>query len=525
LIRHPIPSTDFSPKGAPRVDRDLETELKFEIDAAGAKALAKHLDLASLGQTRKLRSVYYDTPETDLRDHGLTLRVRDDGKRRIQTVKQSVLGGSGIHRGEWETVLGAGSGSALSPDLDAAARTPLGEVLSRRELAFVRPAFEVEVKRVTRNIEVDGAIIEIALDYGCARAEDRRGEAGPARALFDLARAFLEVAPLDLSFTTKAARGYALLDEAELAATPAINPPIKDGASAGQAFQTIAGAALAQIAANARVLADARLVEAVHQLRIGVRRLRSALSLFGPMLADAESKGVKAELEWLAGELDAARDLDVFGAEVFQPALKREPELVGLLAFGARLTAAREEAYDRAQTAVGSLQFRALTLAALAWIEAGDWCASQDPMRAGLRDRPATTLAAEEFQHRRRKIVKKGKDLVAMAPAERHKLRIRVKRLRYACGFFESLYSGKAAKAQKTFSAAARDLQDSLGALTDIAFSRDLAVRVAGLKEGADPRQAFAAGALVGQAAAPTRARLKAAVRAHRALDDAEAFW
>ena len=517
-----------------RVDRDLETELKFEIDAAGAKALTKHFELASLGKARKLRSVYYDTPETELRDSGMILRVRDDGKERVQTVKQSVLGGSGVHRGEWEIVLPSGSGQALSPDLDAAAKTPVSEILNRRELGFVRPAFEVEIKRIVRSIESGGAIIEVALDQGCARVEDRRApiselelelKTGSLRALFDLARDCLAIAPLELSFISKSERGYALLEDGETAATPAVNPPLEPSASAGEAFQGIAGAALAQIIANARVLAETRLTEAVHQLRVGVRRLRSALSLFGPMLTGAESALIKAELEWLAGALDAARDLDVFNTTVFQPAMDRDPELAGLLAFGARLAAARHEAYDIAQAAVTSPRFRALALNTLAWIEAGDWHGSDDPVRAGLRDRPALALAAEEFEHRRRKIVRKGRHLAEMEPAERHKLRIRVKRLRYACGFFASLYAGRSAKAHKGFSRAARNLQERLGDLTDIAFSRDLAQRVAGLKDGSDPRAAFAAGALVGQASAPTATRIKAAVKAHRALEDADAFW
>lgn len=510
----------------------METELKFEVDAAGARALRDHLDFAGLGRSRQLRAVYYDTPETDLRDHGLTLRVRDDGEQRIQTVKRSTLNGTGLHRGEWERPLGVGPD--LSPDLDAAARTPLAEVLSRREMAFVRPVFEVEVKRLTREIEIDGAIIEVALDHGCARAEGRRAaieeielelKAGSPKALFTLARDYARVAMLELSFVSKAERGYALAEQIEVHATGAANPTLGPDATAGQAFQAIAGSALAQIAANARVLKAAREPEVLHQLRVGVRRLRSAMSLFAPMLADGGFEAVKAELKWLAGELDAARDLDVFGQDVFAPAEARDPGLTGLAAFGRKLKAARKTAYDQAQAAVRAPRFRALMLDALAWIEAGDWCLTDDPMLTGLRRRPATALSSEEFEKRRRKIVKQGRALETMAPAERHKLRIKVKRLRYACGFFESLYDGKLAKAHKAFSAAARDLQDALGALTDIAFSRDLARRVAGLGPDADPEAAFAAGALVGQAAAPAKARLKAARKAHRVLKVVAAFW
>jgi triphosphatase len=508
----------------------LETELKFEVDPAGAKALGEHLSMSSLGQSRKLRAVYYDTPETDLREHGLSLRVRDDGKRRIQTIKQSAPGGNGFRREEWECVLDAGA--ALSPDLDAAARTPLGAFLSRRELGFMRPVFEVEVKRITRTVEVDGAIIEIALDRGCARAEDRRSpigevelelKSGPPAALFALARECASIAPLELSFLSKASRGYALLDDAPPAAAQASDPRLRPGEPSGEAFQAMAGAVLNQISANARALRLARLPEALHQLRVGVRRLRSAISIFAPMLSDQALEGVKAELKWLAGELDDARDLDVFTQDVLRPALAREPGLLGLAALGDRVAAARARAYARAEAAIGSSRFRDLMLSTLAWVEAGDWRIGDDPLLETLRTRPVRALAREELDKRRRSILKKARRLADMEPAERHRLRIRVKRLRYACGFFASLYPGKA---QQAFSTAARQLQDSLGALTDIAFSRELALRVAGLEGAqAEPAEAFAAGALVGQALAPLNVRLKAAVKAGRTLRQADIFW
>jgi triphosphatase len=508
----------------------LETELKFEVDAAGAKTLGEHLLLSSLGQARKLRAVYYDTPETDLRDHGLTLRVRDDGKRRIQTVKQSTPGCHSLHREEWECVLDAAAG--LSPDLDAAARTPLGKVLSRRELGFIRPVFEVEIKRVTRTVEVDGAIIEIAMDRGCARAEDRRSpigelelelKSGPPAALFTLARECASVTPLELSFLSKASRGYALLDEGRPGPALATDPVLERGDTSADAFQAIAGAALNQISANARILREARSPEALHQLRVGIRRLRSAMTIFASMLADGSAQAVSADLKWLAGELDEARDLDVFVKDVLQPALEREPGLLGLAALGARLEAARTRAYDQAEATIASPRFHDLLLSTLAWIETGDWRLGADPMLAGLRQRPVRALARDELTRRRRSIVKKASRLLKMEPAERHALRIRVKRLRYACGFFGSLYPGKAHTA---FTAAARRLQDAMGALTDIAFSRDLALKVTGLEHGqADPAEAFAAGALVGHATAPMSVRLRAAMKAQAALGEAAVFW
>ena len=180
-------------------------------------------------------------------------------------------------------------------------------------------------------------------------------------------------AALDLSFTSKAERGYALMDGAALSPVKAKRPALRPGETAAQAFTTIAASALNQITANARVLRAARRPEAVHQLRVGVRRLRTAIGLFGPMLADALREAIKAELKWITSELGEARYLDVFIAETFRPAAARRRGGVGVAALGAGLLSAQTRAYDRVETAVRSRRFSRLTLEVAAWIETGDW--------------------------------------------------------------------------------------------------------------------------------------------------------
>jgi triphosphatase len=507
----------------------LETELKFELSAGAVKTLLDHLKLATLGEQRTLRSVYYDTPEKTLRGHGFNLRVRDDGARRVQTVKKSPAGGSGFRRGEWEIRL-----EDMTPDLEAAGRTPLGEVLKPRELAQVQPIFEVELNRIGRSVEVDGAVIEIVMDRGWVRAGGRKAQireielelkSGPVQGLFRLARELADVAPMELCFVSKSARGFALLAGRAPSAAGSINPALKPGETAAEAFQAIAGTALTQIAANARVLKVARRLEAVHQLRVGARRLRSAISLFGPMLAGPGREHVKAELKWLGGQMDEARDLDVFIHETYRPAAERMPALTGMAAFGHVLLSAQDRAYGRVEAAIGSARFRALMLEVLAWIEAGDWTLADDPAVAALRARPIKAMASERLDDRWRKLVKTGRKLARMSPPERHHLRIQAKKLRYACGFFGGLYKDKAVQA---FGDTVRDLQDALGALTDIAVSHDLIARLAGVVGAncaVDPKAAFAAGAVLGETGAGTVGLTKAALKAHKALRKDEAFW
>jgi triphosphatase len=508
----------------------LETELKFELSAGAVKTLLDHLKLATLGEQRTLRSVYYDTPEKTLRGHGFNLRVRDDGARRVQTVKKSPAGGNGFRRGEWEIRL-----EDMTPDLAAAAATPLGEVLKPRDLARVQPLFEVELSRIGRSVEVDGAVIEIVMDRGWVRAGGRKApvreielelKSGPVQGLFRLARELAEVAPMELCFVSKSARGFALLAGRAPSAVGSINPALKPDETAAEAFQAIAGSALSQIAANARVLKVARRLEAVHQLRVGTRRLRSAISLFGPMLADAGRDHVEGELKWLTEQLNEARDLDVFIHETYRPAAERMPDLTGLAAFGHVLLNSQDRAYGQVEAAIGVPRFRALMLELLAWIEAGDWTLAEDPALAALRAQPIKAMAAEQLGERRRKLIKKGRKLARMSPPDRHHLRIQAKKLRYACGFFGGLYHHD--KAVQAFADTVRDLQDALGALTDIAVSHELIARLAGVSGpdcAVDPKAAFAAGAVLGETGARTVGLTKAALKAHRAMRKAEPFW
>jgi CHAD domain-containing protein len=303
--------------------------------------------------------------------------------------------------------------------------------------------------------------------------------------------------------------------------------------TAGRVFQAIAASNLAQITGNARVLRAARRPEAVHQLRVGVRRLRTAIGLFGPMLADNRREALKGELKWLTGELDRARNLDVFIAETFRPAAKVHPNIPGLAALGASLLSAQTEAYDQVEAALRSPRFHDLTLDVTAWVEAGTWATSDDPVFAALRGRPAPGVAAEILARRHRKVIGRGRKLETLDPTARHHLRIQAKKLRYAGDFFAPLYEGEAARRLARLSKALAGFQDGLGALNDIAVGAGLAARLVGAEAGdgpsprrkADPAQAFAAGQVYALRQAESPATMDDAVRAYRDLAAAKPYW
>ncbi len=456
---------------------DREVELKFLCTPADLGAV---LAAAPAGddESRELISVYFDTPELALQKAGVTLRVRESGGRRIQTLKR----GDGLSREEHEAAI---AGFEPDPTLG-----PLGSYLPAGER--LGPAFNVRVTRRQRTFRYQDAEIELALDQGEVTGGAGRSpicevelelKSGPPAALFLLARELSRAAPLYLSFDGKAARGQALVAGAPLQARRGEKLRLDPKATVAEAFQTVARNALGQIAANALVLRAEAGPEAVHQLRVAARRLRSALSTFRAVVADAGLAVVKAELRWLAGSLNDARNLDVLADTLAAQTAALTTLPPGLDALVAALEAARQQARARAAETASSARFRGLMINVTAWLETGDWlnAASPDSARG---------FAASALQRRLGKVLKQGKHLRRADDEIRHQLRIEAKKLRYAAEAFAGLYPQKATA---RFIARLKDLQDALGELNDVAVSGPLLAALP-----LSPDAAFAAGELIG---------------------------
>ena len=195
-------------------------------------------------------------------------------------------------------------------------------------------------------------------------------------------------------------------------------PTLAAGDSAAKAFKLIARSALGQVSANAAVLARARRPEAVHQLRVGLRRLRAALSLFKPMLADREVAAVRSELKWMTGELGPARDLDVFMSESFRPLLEPHRDWPDLADLGHALREARTKAYDRAQAAATSARFGALLQTSPPGSRRATGSPTPIPSRPPCARAPISRLAPELLDKARRTVIRRGRKLEKLAPED-----------------------------------------------------------------------------------------------------------
>ena len=514
-----------------------EIELKLDIAPAAIGDLPRCAALKGRAhpRTRNIVSVYFDTPDFKLRKSGFTLRVRREGRRRLQTVKQEPNGGALLTRNEWERAI-----RSSEPDLDAARDTGLKPVLSKRTVRKLKPLFETSVHRTAYPLHEGDTKIELTLDEGRVAAGRKTSsfseielelKSGAPADLFKIARALGRDVPVYLSLRTKSARGYALIDGKDTAPIKALTVALDSDFTAGAALQGIARACLHQLVANYS-LVRASEGEALHQTRIAVRRLRTALSLFAPMLADTQTQELNAQLRWLTGELNPARELDVFIAGVVKPMTKNGGNKPGLVALLKDLRKRRTQAYARVHSAISSFRFRDLVLTTAAWIEVGDWTTNADELASAMRKRPIVETAIDELQRRRMKIRKHAKHVRKLSPRRRHKLRIQAKKVRYAAEFFATLFSRKKEeKRRNAFIAALERLQDALGELNDITVHEDLTVGLAqvlsvnGHANAGRPRKAFAAGQLAGYEQARMATVLRDAEGAARAFARAKPFW
>ena len=253
--------------------------------------------------------------------------------------------------------------------------------------------------------------------------------------------------------------------------------------------------------------------DGVHQMRVGLRRLRAALSLFADILADSQTAAIKSELKWLGGELALARELEVLMKRVVAPLKKRHARWDGVPSLSEELAEKREAALARAQDAVKSPRFQALTLEIAAWLETGVWTNPRDDLVRNRGDIPIEVSAAEQLSRRWKKIRKKGKAVLRLDAKRRHKLRIQTKKVRYAAEFFAGLFPGKrAAKRRKEFLPALESLQDALGDLNDIVVHEELIAAMGVRRRRASSKRVFAAGLLMGHEDARIDAAMTAAI-------------
>lgn len=495
-------------KAAPGIQSPQEVELKLALPGADPLTLARRLAQLPILARRKstrlhLHNIYFDTPDSALRQQRVALRLRrlgDTAKPKwLQTLKTAGRSDSALsQRGEWETPL-----RSANLSLKRLQATPWSDLDPDGKLfRTLVPVFETSFDRTVWLLRrPGGCVVEVALDIGQIVHGERSTpicelelelKAGPAAALFEVASqiaASIAVLPASVS---KAERGYALAQGSLQTALRARPQRLSARLPRTEVAQRVMQEMFSQFTGNLNSLLLSDEPELVHQARVGWRRFKSARRLFSPMLATQSAPSWQALLA-LRTCLGKLRDLDVArletlpaAADVYIAADPRRAEV------WQTMTEALQQAAHLQRKAVRyALQDPALgacLLATTQWLEGLNVATSAEqaaPEPKGTLRR--WTKGRIKRLHEQLRLAGE----TAAEPEQEHRVRILAKRMRYNLEALESLLPGKQTQAWllqasklQTSLGASRDAMQAAALVAELELDRGLAEFLRGLALG-----------------------------------------
>lgn len=505
-----------------------EIELKFIIN----EQVEEHLQVrfAALqpgnGGPRPLRSVYYDTPDHALHKAGYSIRLRRDDGRWIQTVKSR----SGLHSGlsrvsEFECP--SGDGELHLDDIpDKTARKQIKRLISGKRFD---PVCQTNMNRTSAQIVApDGTRAELSVDHGHILAGPLSAElremeieliAGTVDGLFDMARDLLREGAFRFSCLSKSDRGYLLAEEGriDVPMKPRMAKPVPlhGTQTVGEAARDILRECFDQIAKNIDLIRVSKDPGGPHQLRIGLRRLRSAFVLFSGQINKPDRKRLNEEARWLGQEIGALRDRDVTAIDIVRPLQQSCPDEPSFAALGSLLAKERSKTRKHVRHVLESRRAMSFLLDLARVIETG-------PIgKAGVGDMPVGKLAKRALDRRWKSVRDQAHAISKLTSEERHALRKELKKLRYTIEFLAPLYPQKQVA---PFTRQLKQLQTVFGDLIDAAMINELFSGDSAL--GAqDPAAQRAIGWVTGARMTKSQQDWKEAKSLWKDLKGTGAFW
>jgi CHAD domain-containing protein len=503
-------STALAPdvgRGFSRARRDaVGPRLRLCVDREGMSAALRSDCLTNGAVTRpnrRMRSVIFDTAANDLGKQNILLRGYE-------------MHGASFVELSWSRQVGEGAARSSielrAPSLDLDEMLGFSEEL-RRQIGDrpLEARCVAETERGERLLELSNARIAVGFDDGFVEYCGRRASfheielrlvEGAEPRLWRLAAELARRAPVRCLPMSAVELALCEIAGREIDAVKARRPALDPQASLDEAIVAVLGSCLDHFLANWPALVHSpRPEEAIHQMRVALRRLRACVGLLRRGVAGEGLETAGARAKEIAGALGEARNLDVLKDMLAEGPLAQttgESTFYALLDAVECRRAEQHAAVQRLVAAPATTQFvldlRA-TLAARDWTaripdggEGGASAAPLDPSAPGS----ARAFAARSLDRLHRKAIKKSRGLATLAPAQRHQARIAFKKARYAAEFFESLFDART-RARKYLRRAAA-LQDRLGAAQDMAVATELLREIGEERKAVAPASAFAVG-------------------------------
>ncbi|MGZ5194957.1 MAG: CYTH and CHAD domain-containing protein [Ramlibacter sp.] len=489
-----------------------EFELKFQLPREAVVGVLRALERGKTAR-QLLQARYFDTADGALARHGATLRVRKEGRRWVQTAKAQ--GDSALHRLEHEVAVQAPPTAGAVPAVDwrLHAGTPAGDVIAKalsarpQDDAPLAVVYQTHVQRIKRVIRSGRSSVEVALDRGWIEANGERAgiceiefelKQGEARDAIALARRWCAAHGGWLSIISKAEQGQRLARKQAHGPAQVARDAAQEARAGDEFGRAVLHACLEQILANASEVAGGSTEpEHVHQLRVGVRRLRTAMRELSALMPAVDA-------DWESPWIRFFRELGRHRDSGFVAQLQERLEAAG----GPALPIA-PDALGPADpvAAVRSPDWQHALLAMLGWMHRPDW-----PASTGAKG--VKVILAKRLGKLFRSLLKEGRNFAQLPPQRQHRARKRLKRLRYLAEFSRHHFHEDDVQ---SFVEALKPAQDALGDYNDEA----LALGYYADRAAQEPRAWFGAGWL----AARRPVNAAACEKALRALADLRPFW
>lgn len=436
----------------------LEVELKFQIPLSHQKQIYQFF-LSKNARPISLYAKYYDTPERHLAEQKISLRQRLEYTHWIQTLKAP--SGHHLERFELENDLGEMDHPALDLKIyqsNPQAKKLLQQVLGKQAKNLITQ-FETDVERLVYVVHYNRTEIEVSLDRGEIRHDNQtlaiyeiefELKQGSIQDLIKFIQPWVKQYHLWLDVRSKAQRGNLLAQDLKIAPAQFASPlQLKQKDSTDCALKQIVNNALQHLLPNATAIAAEQYnSEHVHQTRVAIRRLRSALRVFSDWSTDADPEW-QEQLRTLFRQLGSTRDRDALSEGLL-------PRLQQAGAPFVQLPDAPEDNSIPIEESLRSLESVNLILALLQFVHQP--CATKQKTQL-KKD------IAKKLQKLHQQICKDADHFLELDIESQHRTRKRVKRLRYCIEFIASLYPGKELK---NYLKDLKPAQESLGQFNDL---------------------------------------------------------
>jgi triphosphatase len=470
------------------------TEVKFAVGKVSKPTVIAGLGVGT-DAPFAYEATYFDTDDLDLRRHQVELRLQHTDGQSVQAIKSRAHESNTFAFQVHELAI-----SDCQPNIDHARSLLPRSVRDAISLSALKPLFRISSRRVVHHLANRFYKAEVSFDEGFIEAADRRRrfsevefelKGGAFDSYSKECLAVLDQVPASILIDSKAERGYRLalgeLPQPVFAHSTLLagQVPLPD------AILRIFRTSLAHLLHNHPSVTLSGRPESIHQMRIGVRRLRSAIRMFRPVLCLEGARDVLEDLRGLFARLGEVRDADVFLSETLP--------VVAKAGLGDRLksvlrqevAAFRKATYREVRDELTSPDFARLVVQLNDWIEGRRWLKADQPIDALLTERAAEEFVAPRITKLYLKLLKCGFKARHGTLDDWHRTRIAAKKLRYGgepliAALMPTIDSGN-------FSKRLSRLQTSLGHLNDLQTITPFLSRVRSHVQGSNQRDFEAA--------------------------------